>query len=402
MAPVARPGALARLDAAIARSPITALLGPRQCGKTTLARQIAERRRASFFDLESAADARRLENPELALASTGAMVVLDEIQARPDLFSTLRVLADRPERRTRYFILGSASPSLVRGVSETLAGRVEFVELWGFDLREVGTARWERLWLRGGFPRSWLARSDSDSRQWREGFIKTFLERDIPQLGITIPAPAMRRFWTMLAHHHGHTWNSTELARSMGLSDKTVRSYLDILTGTFMVRQLQPWHENVAKRQVKAPKVYLRDAGVLHALLEIPDRRALLGHAAVGLSWEGFAIEQVLAVVQPAAAYFWATHGGAELDLLFVVNGRRYGVEVKFAEAPAVTRSMRTAIEDLSLHHLWVVHPGRLRYPADERITMWPIAEVDALGQEIARRSRQRGSLTSSNDSGKA
>ena len=391
MAAIARPSAIARVEAALARAPITALLGPRQCGKTTLARQIAATRTSQFFDLESPSDARRLENPELALSGPGQLIVLDEIQARPTLFNALRVLVDRPTRRPpRFLVLGSASPTLVRGVAESLAGRVEFVELSGFDLGEVGPDRWERLWIRGGYPRAWLARSDADSRQWREGFIRTFLERDIPQLGISIPAAALRRFWTMLAHYHGQTWNSSELARSLGLSDKTVRSYLDILTGTFMVRQLQPWHENLAKRQVKAPKIYLRDSGLLHALLDLSNRQALFGSPRVGASWEGFAIEQVLAAVRPSDAYFWATYGQAELDLLFVLNGRRFGVEVKFSEAPEVTRSMRIALEDLSVDHLWVVHPGRHRYAVDARISAWPIAEIRGLAEDARRRSRLR------------
>lgn len=388
MAAVVRRAHLARVDAALARAPVTALLGPRQCGKTTLARQIAAGRRSQLFDLEAPADRRRLDNPELALSGDADLVILDEIQARPELFETLRVLVDRPGRTPRYLVLGSASPSLVRGAAESLAGRVEFVELSGFDLAEVGHRRWERLWMRGGFPRSWLARSDADSLRWREGFIRTFLERDIPQLGISIPAVAMRRFWTMLAHYHGQTWNGSELARSMGLSDKTVRSYLDILSGTFMVRQLQPWHQNLAKRQVKAPKLYLRDSGLLHALLDLPDRCALLGSPRVGASWEGFAIEQVLAAVRPSEAYFWATHGGAELDLLFVVNGRRVGVEAKFSEAPAVTRSMRIALEDLSLDHLWVVHPGRHTYKADEQISVCAIPDLADLALAMRRRSR--------------
>ena len=390
MASIVRTAHLARIEAALKRAPVTALVGPRQCGKTTLARQVAIARRSQFFDLESPADLRRLDNPELALGAANELIVLDEIHARPDLLSTLRVLVDRPGRRSRFLVLGSASPALVRGASESLAGRIEFVELSGFDLGEVGHARWERLWLRGGFPRASLARSDADSRSWREGFIRTFLERDIPQLGISIPAAAMRRFWTMLAHSHGQTWNSTELARSMGLSDKTVRSYLGILTGTFMVRQLQPWHENLAKRQVKAPKIYLRDSGLLHALLDLPDRRALLGSPRVGASWEGFALEQILAAVGPSQAYFWATYGRAELDLLFVVNGRKFGVEVKFAEAPEITRSMRIALDDLSLEHLWVVHPGRHRYQPDERITMCPIADVAILAEDVGHRSRSR------------
>ena len=389
---VERPVPLRRLAAAVRRSPVTALLGPRQCGKTTLARAFAGDRRASFYDLESEPDRRRLQNPELALGAERGLVVIDEVQARPELFAVLRVLADRPRGGARFLLLGSASPDLVKGASETLAGRVEFVELGGFDLGEVGSASWERLWLRGGFPRSWLSRTAADSATWREGFIKTFLERDVPQLGITIPATAMRRFWTMLAHCHGQTWNGSAVGAAMGLSDKTVRSYLDILTGTFMVRQIQPWHVNVGKRQVKAPKVYLRDPGLLHSLLEVGDRRALLANPRAGASFEGFAIEQVLGAVAPPQAFFWATHGGAEVDLLFTRGGRRHGVEVKFSEAPRVTRSMRTALEDLSLDHLWVVYPGRHAYPADERITCWPLADVPRLPEALdapKRRSRR-------------
>jgi len=385
-----RSGRVGEIEAALRRSRVTAIIGPRQCGKTTLARQIARRHGAAYFDLESPGDLRRLDNPDLVLGRERRLVVLDEIQARPDLFDVLRVLVDRPSRPPRFLILGSASPTLVRGVSETLAGRIEFVELSGFDLQEAGTSSWERLWVRGGFPRAFLARSAADSVLWREGFIRTFLERDIPQLGITIPAAAMRRFWTMLAHYHGQTWNGSELARSMGLSDKTVRTYLDILTGTFMVRQLQPWHVNVGKRQIKAPKIFLRDSGVLHSLLDLHDRHALLGHPRVGASWEGFAIEQVLAAVRPSEAYYWGTHGGAELDLFFIVNGRRYGVEVKFNEAPAITRSMRTALDDLSLDHLWVVHPGRHRYPVDERITALPIESVGELPAALRLEGRKR------------
>jgi predicted AAA+ superfamily ATPase len=372
---------------------VTALLGPRQCGKTTLARLFARGRKASFYDLESQPDLRRLHNPELALRAERGLVVLDEVQARPELFGVLRVLADRPRSGTRFLILGSASPDIVRGASETLAGRVEFVELGGFDLRESGPASWERLWLRGGFPRSWLARSTEDSSAWREGFIHTFLERDVPQLGIHVPAPAMRRFWTMLAHYHGQTWNASAIAGSMGLSDKTVRSYLDILTGTFMVRQLQPWHQNVGKRQVKAPKVFLRDSGLLHSLLEIADRRALLAHPRAGASFEGFAIEQVLRAVAPQQAFFWATYGGAELDLFFMHQGRRHGVEVKFSESPIPTRSMRTAVETLSLDHLWLIYPGQHSYPVDEKISAWPLRDVALLPEalEASGRGRRKG-----------
>jgi len=304
-----------------------------------------------------------------------------------ELFAVLRVLVDRPDNQARFLILGSASPGIIKNVSETLAGRVEFVELAGFDICETGPDSIEMLWVRGGFPVSFLADSDEDSFAWREGFIRTFLERDIPQLGITIPSAAMRRFWTMLAHYHGQTWNASELARSMGLSDKTVRSYLDILTGTFIVRQLQPWHENIKKRQVKSPKPFIRDSGLLHSLLDLNDFHTLLGHPRVGASWEGFAIEQVLRVVHPAESYYWATHNGAEIDLFFIYQGRRYGVEVKFSEAPKVSRSVHVALNDLNLNHLWIIYPGQQAYPVDNRITVWPLRDVQALPSQLSKQN---------------
>lgn len=371
-----RPAFLDHLRTAAKRSPITALLGPRQCGKTTLARFFAEGQAATFFDMESVADQRRLQNPELALGELSGLVILDEVQVVPELFPVLRGLADRPGHSTRFLILGSASPHIIHHASETLAGRVEFVELSGFDLSETGSDALNALWLRGGFPRSFLAETDADSFAWREGFVRTYLERDIPQLGFRIPAPAMRRFWTMLAHYHGQTWNASELGRAMGLSDKTVRGYLDILTGTYMVRQLQPWFENLGKRQVKAPKVYFRDSGLLHHLMDISTRHHLLGHPKVGASWEGFAIEQVLRAFDPSQPYFWSTHGGAELDLVFMHRGKRLGFEIKFTEAPRTTASMRTAKEDLRLDHLWVVHPGVHGFPMEEGITAVPLARI--------------------------
>ena len=370
---------MGELASAIRRSPVTALVGPRQCGKTTLARAFGASRRATYFDLESMPDRQRLQNPALALGDLRGLIVLDEIQAMPELFAVLRVLVDRPRSATRFLILGSASPVLIKGVSETLAGRVEFIELAGFDLDEIGSRSLDTLWLRGGFPRSFLAKRAADSVAWREGFIQTFLQRDIPQLGITLAAPALRRFWTMLAHYHGQTWNSSELARSMGISDKTVRAWLDILTGTFMVRQLQPWFENVGKRQVKSPKIYLRDSGLLHSLLNLPDRHALLGHPRVGASWEGFALEQALRALRPSEAYYWATHNGAELDLLFTHRGHRYGVELKFSEAPAATKSMHIAINDLRLTHLWIVYPGTENFPIDPRLSAWPLRDIAEL-----------------------
>jgi hypothetical protein len=373
-----RPVYLHQLTAAVQRSPVTALLGPRQCGKMTLARLFAQSTPTTFLDLESEPDRQRLQNPELALGELTGLVVIDEVQTLPELFRVLRVLVDRPTSQARFLILGSASPEIVRNVSETLAGRVEFIELAGFDLGETGVDAWKELWVRGGFPRSFLAATGEDSEKWRAGFIRTFLERDIPQLGISIPAPAMRRFWTMVAHYHGQTLNASELARSLGVTDKVVRSYLDVLTGTFMVRQLQPWFVNIGKRQVKAPKLYLRDSGILHSLLTIGDWDALLAHPRAGASWEGFALEQVLLALRLSEAYFWATHGGAELDLLFFQRGRSYGVEVKFSEAPQVTKSMRSALADLQLEHLWVVHPGPNSYPVEENVTVCSIKDIEA------------------------
>lgn len=361
----------AMIERALHRAPVVALLGPRQCGKTTLANSIASEG-AIHFDLESPADLQRLKNPEYVLGKAEGLVIIDEIQLRPDLFPVLRVLADRPGHPTRFLILGSASPALLSGASESLAGRVEFVDLHGFDLSETGNGTWEQLWARGGFPRAYLAADDTDSLAWREGLIRTYLQQDIPELGLRIPASAMRRFWTMLAHYHGRTWNASELARAMGLSDKTIRSYLDILTDTFMVRQLQPWHTNVGKRQVKAPKVYLRDSGLLHALLQLPDLYSVMGHPIVGFSWEGFAIEQVIRAAGITDAYFWGTYSGAELDLLFLHQGRWHGVECKFSDAPSVTRSMRIAMQDLNLSRLSILAPVKARYELAPNIEVCP------------------------------
>ena len=371
------------LKTAVRRSPITAVLGPRQTGKTTLAQMFAENKPATFFDLESLPDQRRLQNPEFVLGNLEDLVILDEIQLMPELFGTLRVLVDRPGQKARFIILGSAAPEIIRDASETLAGRIEFVDLNGFDLAEIGSSYWESLWIRGGFPRSYLAEDEANSFSWREGFIRTFLERDVPQLGIQIPATAMRRFWTMLAHYHAQTWNASELSRAMGVSDKTVRSYLDVLTGAFMVRQLQPWYENISKRQVRAPKVYLRDSGLLHSLLNIQDRHTLLGHPKVGASWEGYVIGQVLQILRPSETYFWAVHNSAELDLLLFHKGKRYGMEVKFNEAPEITRSMQTAVHDLDLSHLWIVYPGIDAYQVEKKISVLPLQRVPELVHKL-------------------
>ena len=380
---IPRAAYLQNLSLAVSRSPVTAVFGPRQAGKTTLAHQFSEGRETTLFDLESEPDILALSNPELVLGDLKGLVVLDEIQVMPRLFQSLRVLVDRPDVETRFLILGSASSELLRGASESLAGRIEFVDITGIDLREAGVDNLYSLWLRGGFPRSFLAPSETDSIAWREGFIRTFLERDIPQLGIRIPTAAIRRFWNMLAHWHGQVWNASELGRSLGASDKTVRSYLDLLTGTFMVRQLQPWFTNLAKRQVKAPKVYFRDMGLLHALLGVGDERALLSHPRVGASWEGFVIEQILCQLHQPPAWFWAAHSGGEIDLLIERDGHRVGFEIKFSEAPSISRSMRGTAEVLGLDHLFVVCPARRAYQATERITVLPAAQILELDARI-------------------
>jgi predicted AAA+ superfamily ATPase len=328
--------------------------------------------------LESPRDQLRLQNPEIALASLRGLIVLDEVQLRPELFPVLRVLADRPELPASFLILGSASPELIQHSSESLAGRVEFIDLHGFDLTETGADSWLKLWSRGGFPRSYLASNESDSVAWREGFVRTFLERDLPQFGVRVPAPVMRRFWTMLAHGHGNLWNASELGRSMGLSDKTVKSYLEDLTQTYMVRQLQPWFENLGKRQVKSPKIYLRDSGLLHHLLHLESPEAIAAHPKVGASWEGFAMEQILRR-QPAKqqAYFWATQSGAELDLLLIEDGQRVGYEFKYSEQPKISRSMRVAIQDLNLHALKIVCPGDVRAQLDDCIEVIGLQAVN-------------------------
>jgi hypothetical protein len=375
--PVARPRALARVREALAENPVCALLGPRQCGKTTLARQAAGGRRGvHFFDLETAVARRQLAEPELTLEPLRGLVVIDEIQRDPRLFEVLRPLADRPGTPARFLVLGSASLDLVRGVSESLAGRVGFVDLGGFDLSEVGPPRLRGLWLRGGLPRSFLARSERRSVSWRLDFIRTFLERDVPQLGIRIPADSLRRFWTMLAHYHGQIWNGAEFARALGVNEHAVRRYLDVMSGTYLVRQLQPWHENLSKRQYRSPKVYVRDSGLLHALLGVDTADGLLGHPRLRASWEGFALEQCLAGVAGQDAYFWGTHAGAELDLLLVRRGRRVGVEFKYGDAPAMTRSLHVALEDLGLDRAFVVYPGRQRYRVHDKVEVVPLAEA--------------------------
>ena len=367
---------VAQVRSALRRSRVVALLGPRQCGKTTLARQFVPARSPNYFDLEDPGSLARLSQPDIALRSIKGLVVIDEVQRRPDLFPLLRVLSDRKPLPARFLILGSASPALLRQSSETLAGRLETVLLEGLRLADLGAAAQSRHWLRGGFPLAYTARSETDSLTWRRQFIQTFLERDVPQLGIAIPALALRRFWTMLAHYHGQTWNGAELARALAVGESTVRRYVDLLTGVFMVRQLSPWFENLSKRQVKAPRVYVRDSGLLHALLGIGNRRELESHPKVGASWEGYAVEEVLKALQPDESYYWATHQGAELDLLLFKRGRRIGVECKRMDAPRLTSSMRIALADLKLDELLVVYPGTESYPLADNIRVVPLPQL--------------------------
>lgn len=369
-----------QIQESLAQFRITALLGPRQCGKTTLAKTFAAGSE-SYFDLEDPLDLARLEAPRQTLGRLTGLVVIDEIQRRPDLFPLLRVLADRPDAPARFLILGSASPDLVKGVSESLAGRIGFVDLSGFDGTEVGFDHLDTLWVRGGFPESYLSVSDIASFRWRQQFIRTFLTRDIPQLGITIPAEQLRRFWLMIAHYHGQTWNASEIAGSLGINYKTAQHYLDILTGAFMIRALPAWTENLGKRVRKAPKIYLHDSGLFHALQNIHSLRELQAHPKLGASWEGLAVEHVLRVAraEPGEAFYWSTHGGAELDLMLVRGSQRWGFELKYSDAPRTTKSMRVALEDLKLDRLFVIYPGEKDYALDDSIDVLPLLAIERI-----------------------
>ena len=377
---IPRLGLEEEINVKLKESPAVALLGARQVGKTTLARKISEflEGEVTFFDLESPSGrAPLIETPELALRSCTGTVVIDEIQRMPDLFGILRPLCDDPERKARFLLLGSAAPELVRGVSESLAGRILFVNVPGFSLQEVGTENQDRLWHRGGFPLSFCSDSDPAASRWLEGFRATFLERDIPSLGVRVSPVALGRFWTMLAHFHGQIWNATEIGRAMGVSPMTANHYRDLLEGTFMVRVLQPWFENIGKRQIKSPKVYLRDSGVLNHLLGLPDLMSLRSHPKYGASWEGFALEQTLIAHGEKDAWFWATQGGAELDLLMIRGGKKWGFEFKCSDAPSSTKSMHSAIESLGLEHLWILYPGERRFPMTDRITALPLRQIN-------------------------
>lgn len=366
----------------IQNNPITTILGPRQCGKTTIARKIAESYASVLIDLEDPADFELVSvSPKAFLEQQKGLVVIDEAQRMPELFPILRVLADQKKAGRKFLLLGSASPDLIKNTWESLAGRIGFIDLTGFKLEETGSENLQPLWLRGGFPRSYLAETDDLSFQWRADFIRTFLERDINLLGFNIPPATLRRFWVMLAHYHGQIWKGSEFARSMGVSEPTVKKYLDILSGTYLVRQIQPWHENLKKRQVKAPKIYIRDSGILHALLSLPNSE-VQNHVKVGASWEGFVIEQILQKMNTRDYYYWRTHTGIELDLLVFKNGKRHGFEIKYSDKPQVTRSMRQSISDLKLDVLHLIYQGKHHLDLEEKIKLLPVNQLTAIDFE--------------------
>ncbi len=377
---IARPALMSAIETALTRNPVVVLTGPRQCGKTTLAREFLAEDSLNYFDLEDPVSLARLEQPMTALRPLRGLVVIDEIQRLPDLFVVLRVLADRRSRPARFLILGSASGDLLRQSSESLAGRAEHIAIGGFTLTEIGAQRSPALWRRGGFPLAYLARSEKDSLAWRKQFIQTLLERDLPQWGVRVPAIALQRFWTMVAHYHGQTWNAAEPARALGVNESTTRRYLDLLTDALMIRQLQPWHANLRKRQVRSPKVFVRDSGLLHQLLGIDSAKALESHPKLGASWEGFVIEQILATERHDEAAFWATHQGAEIDLILRRGGRLIGVECKRADAPRLTPSMRIALEDVGLERVAVIYPGEKRYPIADRVEAVPLRDLATAG----------------------
>ena len=386
-----RPTPIDRVREALSAHPVAALTGPRQCGKTALAREIAARaERATYFDLEEPAHRRRLATPEQALGRLRGLVVIDGVHRSSMLLATVRILVDRTRNAARFLLVGSAAHAWNKRVPEYLAGRVGLVELGGLHLGEVSAADWRRLWLRGGFPRSYLSSPDG-SVTWRRNYVRTFLERDLPQLGITIPAERLRRFWTMIAHSHGQIWNAAELARSLGTSDGTARNYLNLFVGTRMVRLLPPWFENIRKRQVRSPKAYVRDTGLLHSLLGLAGEEEVAGHPKVGASFEGFAIAQLLAAFGSRDACFWRTYTGAELPLLVRHRGARYGFQCKFADAPGATRRMQTVLRDLARDHMWIVYPGEEAYRLDGRISVLPVLHVQDKARELMARRVEDG-----------
>jgi len=375
----ARSELLSELEAKLRANPVVMLLGPRQCGKTTLASTLAKQRKAHYFDLESPSAFNAMAEPYTALVGMRGLVIIDEAQHRPELFPVLRVLADRPRTPARFLLLGSASPELSRQASESLAGRVAFMEMRGFTTAEVGMRQVNKLWLRGGFPRAFLARSDAESMEKRLDFIQTFLQRDLAQLGFGMSPKAMGRFWTMLAHYHGQIWNASEIAGALGVNYHTANAYLDALEQTFMVRRVLPWFENTGKRLVKSPKVYIRDTGLLHALQRTGTLFELMHHPKLGASWEGFVLEEVVSRLKLRDLYFYHVHSGTELDLFFLHKGKRIGVEIKREDAPAMTKGMHVALADLKLDKLRVIYPGELRYKLCPKVECVPLAQIGEL-----------------------
>ena len=375
-----RPRELEAVRAGLRRAPVTALLGPRQCGKTTLARELAA---DHYFDLEDPRSLARLDEPQTALEDLTGTVVIDEVQRKPDLFPLLRVLADRHHQAARYLLLGSASPNLVKEVSESLAGRIAYHDLGPLTVDETGACAWRRLWLRGGLPRSYLADDDAESVLWRGDFVRSHLERDIPALGISVPSETLRRFWVMVSHYHGQALNLSELGRSFGVSDHTVRRYLEILSGTYMIRLVPPWYANVGKRLVKAPRLYVRDSGLLHSLHTIATPGQLESHPKLGASWEGFAMEQAIRLMDVSRPHFWRTHTGAELDLVWQARGALWGMEFKYQDAPAMTKSMHAVLRDLPVQHVWVVYPGLEGYRLDEKVSVLPVTGLPEVAHDF-------------------
>lgn len=373
---------LKSIEQSLKRSVITAILGPRQCGKTTISREIKSYSPITIFDLEDPTDYQALiATPKLTLSILEGLVIIDEIQYMPELFPILRVLADRPKNNTKFLILGSASPDLIKNSAETLAGRIAFIDMTGFSVNEIEPDDYQKLWKRGVFPLSFLSESEEDSYFWRNDFIRTFLERDIPQLGIKIPANTIRRFWVMMAHYHGQILNASDIGRSLSISMPTIKHYIDILTGAYMLRQIQPWFENIKKRQVKSPKIYIRDSGLLHNLLSLKSDQ-ILSHPKLGASWEGFVIEQLITILGSLDYYFWAIHTGSELDLLTFISGKRIGFEIKYSETPKITQSMHIAFNDLKLNKLFVIYPSGKRFPLDKNIIAIPFPQISSILSE--------------------
>ena len=373
---IARTSLFQNIQHALTQNRVVSLIGPRQCGKTTMARQFVSPDSINYFDLEDPFSLARLDQPMVTLQELRGLVVIDEIQRRPDLFPVLRVLSDRSPLPAQFLILGSASPVLLKQSSESLAGRIATINMSGFSLAEVGIETQSQHWRRGGFPLSFLASSEEESLDWRKNFVQTFLERDVPQFGISIPATSLFRFWSVLAHFHGQVWNAAEAARTLNVSEGTARRYIDLLQDLFMVRQLQPWHINLSKRQVKSPKIYIRDTGLLHFFLGIRSEQELYLNPRSGASWEGYVIEETLKALAPDEAFFWATYTGADLDLLLIKKGHRIGIECKRMDAPRLTQSMKVAFQDLHLDRLVVLYPGQHPYLLAERIDVLPIAKI--------------------------